>query len=184
MLSLVAHPDTPAPGLVVQAHLERTGTGLLATYAVTVERGASAPLWPPEHSPAERRDGLWRTTCLELFVRPAGEGCYLEFNVAPSGDWAAYSFTGYRAGMAALELAQPPLVTVAMAQAGGQMVHQLSVEIGLGPAELAGAMAGLTAVIEQEDGAVSYWSLRHAPGEPDFHHPDCLALQLPPIGPP
>jgi hypothetical protein len=184
MLSLVAHPDTPAPGLAVQAHLERTGGGLLITYAVAVERGASAPLWPPAHSPAQRQDGLWRTTCLELFVRPAGAAGYLEFNFAPPGDWAAYSFTGYREGMAPLELAQPPLVSATVAQATGQTVHQLNVEIGLDPARLAGAEAGLTAVIEQQDGAVSYWALRHAPGRPDFHHPDCLALQLPPIGPP
>ena len=37
----------------------------------------------------------------------------------------------------------------------------------------------LSAVIEETDGAKSYWALAHPPGPPDFHHPDCFALTLP-----
>ena len=37
---------------------------------------------------------------------------------------------------------------------------------------------GLAAVIESADGALSYWALRHPPGEPDFHHRDAFALAL------
>lgn len=37
---------------------------------------------------------------------------------------------------------------------------------------------GLSAVIEETDGTKSYWALRHPPGKPDFHHPDCFALEL------
>src|SRR3546814_9971873 len=36
----------------------------------------------------------------------------------------------------------------------------------------------LSAVIEETDGTKSYWALRHPPGKPDFHHPDCFALAL------
>lgn len=36
----------------------------------------------------------------------------------------------------------------------------------------------LSAVIEEKDGTKSYWALRHPPGKPDFHHPDCFALTL------
>ena len=35
---------------------------------------------------------------------------------------------------------------------------------------------GLSAILEEEDGTISYWALAHPPGRPDFHHPDCLAL--------
>lgn len=38
---------------------------------------------------------------------------------------------------------------------------------------------GLSAVIEETSGAKSYWALAHAPGKPDFHHPDAFALDLP-----
>jgi hypothetical protein len=37
---------------------------------------------------------------------------------------------------------------------------------------------GLTAVIEDDSGNLSYWALRHAPGNPDFHDPDGFALEL------
>ena len=40
------------------------------------------------------------------------------------------------------------------------------------------ARIGLSAVIEEEDGTISYWALRHAPGKPDFHHPDAFAMEL------
>ena len=36
----------------------------------------------------------------------------------------------------------------------------------------------LTAVVEDDRGSLSYWALRHAPGNPDFHDPDAFALEL------
>ena len=35
---------------------------------------------------------------------------------------------------------------------------------------------GLSAILEEADGTISYWALAHPPGRPDFHHPDCLAM--------
>ena len=40
---------------------------------------------------------------------------------------------------------------------------------------------GLSAVVE-DAGGVSYWALTHPAGKPDFHHPDCFALELPATG--
>jgi hypothetical protein len=39
---------------------------------------------------------------------------------------------------------------------------------------------GLSAVIEDVDGGLSYWALAHPSDKPDFHHPDSFALTLPP----
>jgi hypothetical protein len=36
----------------------------------------------------------------------------------------------------------------------------------------------LAAVIEDDNGRLSYWGLRHAPGKPDFHHPNGFALEV------
>lgn len=59
---------------------------------------------------------------------------------------------------------------------------ELEALISLGPLPPGCAHAGLSlalaAVVEDEDGALSYWALRHPPGKPDFHHPDAFALQL------
>ena len=37
---------------------------------------------------------------------------------------------------------------------------------------------GLSAVIEDKAGEISYWALAHPEGAPDFHHGDCFALQI------
>jgi hypothetical protein len=39
---------------------------------------------------------------------------------------------------------------------------------------------GLSAVIEETSGRISYWALAHPPGKADFHHSDCFAHELPP----
>jgi len=36
----------------------------------------------------------------------------------------------------------------------------------------------VSAVVEDQDGLLSYWALRHPPGKPDFHHADAFALVL------
>jgi hypothetical protein len=36
----------------------------------------------------------------------------------------------------------------------------------------------LAAVIEDHNGRLSHWGLRHAPGKPDFHHPHGFALEV------
>src|SRR5262249_58185312 len=41
---------------------------------------------------------------------------------------------------------------------------------------------GLSAVIEADHGALSYWALRHIDGKPDFHDAEAFALSLEPPG--
>jgi hypothetical protein len=48
-------------------------------------------------------------------------------------------------------------------------------------ADLRGAAClriALAAVIEDNSGRLSYWGLRHPPGNPDFHHPNGFALDV------
>ena len=39
---------------------------------------------------------------------------------------------------------------------------------------------GLTAVVEDVEGRISYWALAHPGEKPDFHHPDSFVLELAP----
>jgi hypothetical protein len=157
---LICHPDTPARGV---AGIIAVLDGTRLRYRV---EGADALCLPPAAAP-ERTDGLWRTTCFELFVQPAAGTGYLEFNIAPSGQWAAYRFDGYRAGMRDLDLAAP----LQIRRSGDAWQVDL-------PAPLPIGRVGLAAVIEELDGTRSYWALAHPPGAPDFHHPDCFAIDL------
>jgi len=125
-------------------------------------------LWPGTAARVHT-DELWRTTCFEAFVRT--EGGYVEYNLSPSGAWAAYRFDGYREGMRRLEIPAPFIVT-RMVQ--GRFV--LTVDLSL-PEDATGPV-GLTAVIERFDGSIAYWALAHPSDKPDFHHSDSLALDL------
>lgn len=172
---MICHPDTPAK--------------IVDEFTVEIERPSVDRVWIRYHVEApidelelgrpaepERRDELWKTTCFEAFVREAGSDSYLEFNFAASRAWAAYSFTGYREGMAELPMASAPELGNDAGESHFALegIFELPSELHNRELELA-----ITAVIEEIDGTKSYWSIAHPAGAPDFHHPDCFTLRLP-----
>jgi hypothetical protein len=121
-----------------------------------------------------RADDLWKHTCFEAFIS-AGQG-YGEINLSPSGQWAAYSFDGYRSGMAVREGFEPLFAEDHRADASYDLIAELDLTDLPSNSDWS---IGLSAVIELTDGRRCFWALRHAPGPPDFHHPDAFALNLP-----
>src|SRR5437867_2105496 len=96
-LHLAPFPGEPAPvGFSVVGGMRRERERLIATYLVSAPAGVLVV--PPIADEPGRRDQLWRSTCVELFVAAPGEAGYLEVNLSPSGDWNVYRFDGYRAG--------------------------------------------------------------------------------------
>lgn len=170
---LVPHPRTPAaPVAGVEAFVAVLDAGEMAIeFTVTPEAALALP------APARpgRADELWLTTCFEVFVKADGAESYLEFNFSPSGAWAAYHFAGYREGRQKLPLAWEPNVEP-LAHEGR---FSLFAEFDASSFPKGRARIGLSAVIEETDGSKSYWALNHPLGEPDFHHADCFALELP-----
>jgi hypothetical protein len=166
------HPDTPPAsvrGVVVD--VVATATDLLLTFIV---EGGDALLLPEWKSPL-RSDGLWKTTCFELFLAPLGSNSYFEFNYAPSTEWAAYGFESYRAGMCNLPQIAPPHI----ARGGAEDGYVIEVDQELDDVLPGACQMGLSAVIEEAGGTKSYWALAHAPGPPDFHNRDCFIARLP-----
>lgn len=158
MTLLYRHPDTPA-GTVqeIDAELDRIEGGAVARFRVNCD---PARLRVPEPTVAVRADELWKTTCCELFV--AGEGAdYLEFNLSPSGQWAAYRFSGYRADM--VNVAADVAIDFTADNKGFTLEATILCEL---PSP---ARVGMTAVIEETDGHIRYWASGFAPGKPDFH---------------
>lgn len=172
--ALVRHPDTPSAAVTrVDVEAARPRPDALALgYVVD---GDIAGLRLPAAATPARADELWKHTCFEAFVRPGEGEAYYELNFAPSTQWAAYRFSGYRAGMAAASEIAAPRIDV-RADAGRL---QLGIIVEL-PELLRDApwRLALAAVIEDANGAKSYWALAHAPGRPDFHHSDSFACEL------
>jgi hypothetical protein len=120
-------------------------------------------------------DGLWRHTCMEVFVGSVTAGPYLEFNLAPDGQWAAYRFSGYRAGMAPLTGIGPPRIE--LRTQSDRLLLSAEVEI---PADLAaaGLRLGIAAVVENDHGQLAYWALAHVSDRPDFHHAESFGFEI------
>jgi hypothetical protein len=173
-VALKAHPDFPSdPVSGIEVEIESDDAGFTLRYTLA---GAIAELGIPPISAPDRTDDLWRHTCFEAFLRPADGEAYFEFNFAPSTEWAAYQFAGYRHGMAPAEVAAPH---VAIAATDNALVLTVKLDLSAlhlppGPCRLA-----LSAVIEQASGEKSYWALAHPPGKPDFHHRESFACDLP-----
>jgi hypothetical protein len=135
--------------------------------------GAKQVVLPPFAGRA-RTDGLWQTTCFELFVKAPGATGYAEFNLSPSERWAAYDFAGYREGMAERAMPRAPVCT----PRGGRSVLIFDAAIPAAALPPLPWDYGFTAVIEEAGGVRSYWAIAHPRGKPDFHDPACFAASL------
>ena len=134
--------------------------------------GATSGIDIPAASDVGRTDGLWRSTCFEVLAR-LRDGRYAEFNISPSGEWAAYGFNGYREGRSDLK---GPIQVVRAEWTGDVFELDAFVDWGDWPFI---ERIGFSAVIEDVDGGLSYWALAHPSDKPDFHHPDSFILDLP-----
>lgn len=174
--NLVPHPGAlPAdPGLKLWANVDYAGSlGQTATANIWFGVGAPAERFViPEGEPG-REDELWKTTCLEAFLREAGRKGYREWNFAPSGQWAAYNFSTPRKGMKNADLERPPYIRMEDNLTWWAVGATFAVEADK-QWEL-----GLSAVLEEKDGTKSYWALAHGGDKPDFHDPGCFIGRLP-----
>ena len=152
-----------------------SGRSLALTYSISADISRLRIL-PPR--PPRRVDRLWQHTCFEVFIAEKGQLTYYEFNFSPSGEWAAYAFKSYRDGAAIEDNGLDPKITVRCTANNIELdaivrLDRLQTGSSQTPLRL-----GLSAVIEESDGTLSYWALKHPAGKPDFHHPDSFALEL------
>ena len=177
MPQLIRHPNAPSHAIhAVTAQATRAPEGKLSlSYALS---GDLARLLIPPPGPARIGWKLWRHTCCEVFIRSRGGTRYHEFNFSPSGEWAAYAFTRYREGGALHDESLNPQVAVE-ATPERLDLYALVDLARLDPEYVRGPLAiGLAVIAEDANAAISYWALRHAAGQPDFHHAESFALEL------
>ena len=144
-----------------------------------VIRGAVERIALPARVAPHHMDELWHHTCFEAFIAAEDHPAYVECNFAPSTAWATYRFARYRTGMTTLAPIKPPRITL-QTQPDGLV---LEAQIHLGEFADCPLRIGLTAVIEDKAGSLSYWALRHPRAKPDFHHRGGFILRLaaPPV---
>ena len=173
---LIRHPVTGCdPVRRIGVEISRASDALTLSYRID---GEVSRLSMPVAGPAQRADGLWQHSCFEAFLLADGGESYLEFNFSPSGAWAAYRFNARRKGRES-----PGLTAPRMEVRHGPDWLAMNIQLSLtGIAEFAPPAtisAGLSAVIEDARGSLSYWALAHGASPPDFHDPATFTLRLP-----
>jgi len=177
---LTAHPSTPCAAvrtLEVRVQVKEEDL-LVLDYALA---GDIRSLCIPPQRDARRVDELWKHTCFEAFLVTDESPGYYELNFSPSGEWSAYRFSAYREGMAPADGVGVPATAVI----AGDTALRLEASIALAaireamrPKSGVPLRVALAAVLEGQDGKLSYWAQRHAASRPDFHHPDAFVLEI------
>ena len=171
-------PFDPLPvgfNLSVGGHISRPNTETLQVhYQATGD--LNSVVIPQKANPPVRRDELWKTTCLELFIGETESSPYWEFNLSPNGDWNAYKLSAYRRNLTP-DLAYQNLASTIHS---GASEFELSVVCPI-PADLKTSPkldVAICAVIQFKQGPISYWALNHGGAEADFHRRDGFVLSL------
>jgi hypothetical protein len=175
--TLVVHDQTPTDAVrSIDGRVCRGSDGTLSVSYVVA--GDLSRLRIPPPRPKAIVERLWQHTCCELFVQRSGLAGYHEFNFAPSGEWTAYSFEAYREAPRLMDQSLAP--DFELRTTAGQLEVHATIRLNrLSPEHVRGALAlSVTAVIEENDGRMSYWAVAHPPGKPDFHHRDAFALRF------
>lgn len=143
----------------VSANISATSSGCEAEFRLD---GRVDAIVLPRSGASVRADDLWKTTCFEIFWQPIGGSAYREFNLSPSGRWAAYDFDRFREGM---RNAPVDAISLTTSSINTELVLKASIAADLpAPAQVA-----LNAIVEHDGGAMQYWALAFGPGKPEFH---------------
>jgi hypothetical protein len=181
---LAAHPSTPNEAVrALSARVRMEGADTLV-FDYSLDADLSRLRVPRSLASAQttgagaRADALWKHTCFEAFLAPADAAGYHEFNFSPSCDWAIYCFSAYREDMAPAKIGQAPQISVHRGDAGVELEARVRLESVGNLCAAPRLKVALAAVIEDGNGRLSYWALRHGPGKPDFHHPNAFVLEV------
>lgn len=202
-LELISHPAHPP--LRVCAVAARVLSHDADWCVLRWKVDGAADLVVPPFAGNRRQDGLWQTTCFELFLEalplqgegwvgvsdgdavrdPSGVGHPTPTPRLGRGAYSEFNFAPSER-WAAYDFTgyRTGMAERAMARApvitprrGGDV---LFCDVAIASATLPPLpwRHGLTAVLEEAGGVKSYWALAHPAEKPDFHDPACLGAWL------
>lgn len=173
--TLVPFDTTSAPNITIETELNTTHESVFISYKVQGDL-ASIDLGPgvPNHA---RVIKLWEKSCFELFIKNSKDN-YIEFNFSPEFEWNCFYFE--KKGDALAEYARMNCLKTDILLS--LEVFHLIVEIdkskfpeGFFAGDLS---AGITSVIKEKSGKMSYWALSHNDTRPNFHHFDSFKYKF------
>ena len=121
----------------------------------------------PQKKVLVRENELWKSTCMELFLKDAKESNYKELNVSLDGKWNAYEFSCYRTEMKksrSVIVSEVKSLDTNIFWVRFEFRDKLASQLLINPAS----------VIKNIDEGVTYFAPAHQEG-PDFHSFDSSA---------
>ena len=175
LLPLCPFSKEQANGIGVSGIVTKKQRYLHALYRITGCAQSVVVRKKNGHAPT-RQNGLWETTCFELFLKHPHTSEYVEFNFSPNGDWNAYHFSDYRKEMREFDDIENIKIEFTQSTQVSQLeaTIQLKEKISLLDLNLS---VGLCAVVETTL-QKSYWALQHRGLKPDFHLADSFTLSI------
>lgn len=163
----------------VFASIEKRGTALSFQFELRdPKKLVQIPVLGSEYQ-QKRTDGLWKSTCFEIFILPESQENYYEVNLSPNLDWNIYQFDSYRKP-------QPPTPSfdLQLSQMNWDKDRQILQGKISGDLLAKPLKIGLTAVIKLHSGEskgennseIHYLAIQHAGDKPDFHNSDSFIL--------
>jgi hypothetical protein len=130
---------------------------------------------PPTIKEPERIHELWQETCFEWFLSPSGSKRYWEFNISPTGDWNVYRFSDYRQ-----EMTTEGELSLAVTSHREATSLIIKAEFDLARLSLMEQKLdiGISAVVKEKTGRMSFWALTHLAEKADFHLRNSFTLAL------
>jgi len=173
MQALTLHQSCKSgPITAVSASIVATNDGCEAEFRF---EGGIDEIVLPQSVPSARTNDLWKTTCFEIFWQPLDGKGYREFNLSPSGRWAAYDFDAYREGMR-----DAPVDAIAISTAQGSVngVGEFVLKVAIAADLPDPAQVALNAIVEHRDGHMQYWALAFDDGKAEFHSETCRQCKV------
>jgi hypothetical protein len=173
--TLIPYDLSSPPHITIETELNTTESSVFISYKVCGELAAiDLGEGHPNHARVMK---LWEKSCFELFIKTK-EDSYIEFNFSPEFEWNCFYFS--KKGDALVEYARMDSVKFDILLSLD--VFHLIVEIDKkkfpdgffqGPLQ-----AGITSVIKEKNGKISYWALSHEDIKPNFHHFDSFKYKF------
>ena len=171
-------PFDPLPvefNLSVGGHISRPNAETIQVhYQVTGD--LNSVVIPQRTNPPVRRDELWTTTCLEMFIGDKELSPYWEFNLSPNSDWNIYKLSDYRSNL------KPDIEYQDLDSVINNTVDHFELKLVCPlPRDLQKSQTievAICAVIQFKQGPITYWGLNHGGVEADFHRRDGFVLGL------
>ena len=159
---LRSHPNTPFSAVEgIRAYPRIEGRVLAVTYVL--DGNIDRLRVPPARAP-RRADRLWQHTCFEAFVATKASAAYYELNFSPSGEWGAYRFRSYRDAIPFENHHLEPRIALRRQANRWELSADIRLDQLPDLPERGSFRLGVSAVIEDTAGRLSYWALRACAG--------------------